>query len=84
VGIVKWDRWSDVKCSDLCEVVLFWSEGKWNELRWIIGINVPCTLGEFILRVLDCIVPISFGVYLVLCLFYVGNSISKLQIQVAT
>jgi hypothetical protein len=32
-------RWSDVKGSDvewrdLCEVVLFWSEVKWIELRW--------------------------------------------------
>ena len=31
--------------------------------------KVPCTLGDLSLRVLDCIVTISFGVYLVLWLF---------------
>jgi hypothetical protein len=33
------------------------------------GTKVPCTLGWPLLRVLDCIVTISFGVYLVLWLF---------------
>ena len=34
-----------------------------------LGTKVPCTLGDFILRALDCTVTISFGVYLVLKLF---------------
>jgi hypothetical protein len=54
--------WSEVK----------WSEMKWSELRWSSwGQTYSVHLGDLLLRVLDCIVTISFGVYLVLCLCFV-------------
>ena len=53
-------KWSEVK----------WSEVKWSEVKWSSwGQNCYVHEGDLILKVTECIVTISFGVYLVLWLF---------------
>ena len=62
--------WCEVNWRDLCEVILLWSEVKWSELRWSSwGQKYPVHQCDLILRVLDCIVTVWFGVCLVLWLF---------------
>jgi len=40
---IRVNKWSDVNWSDLCEVILFWSEVKWVTVKFL-GIKVPCTV----------------------------------------
>jgi len=62
--------WLSLIWRDLRELILFWSRVKWSELRWSSwGQKYHVHWGDLILRELDCVVTISFWVYLLLCLF---------------
>ena len=77
----KWElsvnKWSDVKCSDVewtNVIYLMWSDFvlKLSEVSYVELLGDKSTLHIRVtvcLKVLDYIVTILFGVYLVLCLF---------------
>ena len=71
--ILPW-KWKFLQMKSGKEVILFWSEVKSNEVSEVSYVEVlrgksSVHKGDHSLRVLDCIVTILFGVYLVLWLF---------------
>jgi hypothetical protein len=76
----KWglnvNEWSDVKCSDVevsdvIYVKWFCFEVKWSKVSYaeVLRDNSNMHIRVAALKLLDCIVTILFGVYLVLWLF---------------